>query len=444
MPQCHWLLAICTASIASAAQAASFQNLHVFTGGTDGAAPDAPLIAGPGGALFGTTSAGGGGPCFNALDIPGCGTVFALTPPTHGGTVWTETILYSFINTADGYSPVAGLVSDNAGNLYSTTLVGGNGTGPDCGVDGCGTVFRLTPPAKGQTVWTKTTIYEFQDGADGAQPAARLVMDQTGALLGTTILGGPDANCSCGSVFRLTAPQGGILGRTLGARRVWTETTLHAFERVKDGTNPENALLAGPNGSYFGVTSFGGGDDADCFSDGCGTVFALLPPAGDQKAWHEHVIHRFRRNRDGAFPVGDLVADEAGDLFGTTSSGGGAPVNGGTVFRLSPPQNGATQWSETVLHAFGFGHDADVPGAGVIFGQGGVLYGTTIQGGKARSGGAIFSLAPPSGRTGAWTERVIYDFPAKRAGGQPMAALLSGPHNIYYGTSSDNTAFSLR
>jgi uncharacterized protein YceK len=434
------LTALCAAAIASAAQAASFKNLHVFTGGADGAAPDAPLIAGPDGTLYGTTSAGGGGPCINALDVPGCGTVFALTPPANGGTDWTETILYSFINTADGYSPVAGLVSDSAGNLYGTTEVGGNGTGPDCGVDACGTVFRLTPPAKGQTVWTKTTIYEFQDGADGAQPAARLVMDPTGALLGTTILGGPDANCSCGTVFRLTAPKGGTVGRT-GA---WTETTLHAFERLKDGTNPENALLAGPNGSYFGVTSLGGGDDFDCLSVGCGTVFALLPPAGGQHSWHEHVIHRFRRNRDGAFPLGDLIADSAGDLFGTTSSGGGAPINGGTVFMLSPPQNGATQWSETVLHAFGFGHDANVPEAGVIFGQGGALLGTTFQGGTAHSLGAIFSLVPPSGRTGGWTERMLYNFPDTRAGGQPVAALLSGPHHIYYGTSSDNTAFSLR
>ena len=440
MRPCHWLAAICTAAIAAPVQAANFQNLHVFTGDPDGASPDAPLIAGPNGTLYGTTSAGGGGPCFNALDVPGCGTVFALTPPAHGSIVWTETILYSFTNQADGYSPVAGLVSDSAGNLYGTTQVGGNGSGPDCGVDACGTVFRLTPPAKGQTAWIKTTIYDFQDGADGAQPAARLVMDQAGALLGTTVLGGPDATCSCGTVFRLTAPQGG----PVGGKAAWTETTLHAFERLKDGINPENAVLAGPNGSYFGVTSLGGGDDADCFSLGCGTVFALLPPTGGQKAWHEHVIHRFRRNKDGAFPLGDLVADDAGDLFGTTSLGGGAPINGGTVFMLSPPQNGATLWSETVLHAFGFGHDADVPEAGVIFGQGGALYGTTIQGGKAHSGGAIFSLVPPSGGTGAWTERLLYDFPQKRAGGQPMASLLLGPHHTYYGTSSDNTAFSLR
>ncbi len=437
MRLCLWLPAIC---IASAAQAASFENLHVFTGGADGADPQAPLMAGPDGTLYGTTSAGGGGPCFNDLDIPGCGTVFALTPPARGGTMWTETILYSFINTADGYSPVAGLVSDRAGNLYGTTLVGGNGTGPDCGVDACGTVFRLTPPAQGQTVWTKTTIYNFQDGADGAQPAARLVMDSSGALLGTTILGGPDAHCSCGTVFRLTAPMGG----PVAGAGAWTETTLHAFERRGDGTNPENALLAGPNGSYFGVTFLGGTDDFDCVSSGCGTVFQLLPPVGDQTAWQEQVIHRFRRSKDGAFPLGDLIADDSGDLFGTTSAGGGAPDNGGTVFRLAPPQNGATLWRETVLHAFGFGHDADVPEAGVVFGPGGALLGTTFQGGRAGSGGAIFSLAPPSGGTGAWTERLLYDFPAKRAGGQPMAALLQGPHHVFYGTSSDNTAFSLR
>ena len=123
--------------------------------------------------------------------------------------------------------------------------------------------------------------------------------------------------------------------------------------------------------------------------------------------------------------------------------GGGAPFNGGTVFRLAPPAAGQTGWTATVLHAFGFGTDGNSPAAGVISFPDGTLYGTTIQGGTARSNGLVYALHPPADGTKIWQERQLYKFPNTGLGNMPMAALLRGAHGILYGTSFGGTAFSL-
>jgi uncharacterized repeat protein (TIGR03803 family) len=88
------------------------------------------------------------------------GTVFKLTPPAAGQTAWTETVLVSF-NGANGNGPAAGLIADSAGNLYGTTNEGG--------ASGLGTVFKLTPPAAGQTAWTETVLVSF-NGTNGQYP----------------------------------------------------------------------------------------------------------------------------------------------------------------------------------------------------------------------------------------------------------------------------------
>jgi uncharacterized repeat protein (TIGR03803 family) len=157
--------------------------LYGFKGGSDGTDPSAGLIADKQGALYGTTRFGGTG---------NGGTVFKLTPPAKGQTVWTETVLYRFCslpNCSDGASPFAGLIADNSGTLYGTTTGGGTG----------GTVFKLTPPAKGQTVWTGTVLYGFKGGSDGTDPYAGLIADKQGALYGTMTGGGTG-----GTVFKLT------------------------------------------------------------------------------------------------------------------------------------------------------------------------------------------------------------------------------------------------
>ena len=154
--------------------------LYSFTGGSDWFKPGVGLSGDKQGALYGTTQFGG----------TGYGTVFRLTPPTTGQKTWTETVLYSFSGGSDGGNPVAGLIFDKEGALYSTTLQGGSSNG--------GTVFKLTPPAKGQTAWTETVLYSFcslSSCSDGLRPFARLIFDKEGTLYSTTIENGSgDAN----------------------------------------------------------------------------------------------------------------------------------------------------------------------------------------------------------------------------------------------------------
>jgi uncharacterized repeat protein (TIGR03803 family) len=132
------------------------------------------------------------------------GTVFKLTPPAKGQTAWTEAVLYNFcspLDCSDGLQPYSSLIADKQGALYGTTQSGGSFFG--------GTVFKLTPPAKGQTAWAETVLYSFKGGSDGQEPSAGLIADNQGALYGTTIGGGITCNPSsprsgCGTVFKLT------------------------------------------------------------------------------------------------------------------------------------------------------------------------------------------------------------------------------------------------
>ena len=176
---------------------------------SDGWRPAAGLIADEQGVLYGTTALGGTGVGVGGSSCPsGCGTVFKLAP-TKGQTVWTPTVLYRF-SGSDGASPQAGLIADKEGALYSTTALGGSSCPQN--PNGCGTVFKLTPPAKGQTVWTPTVLYSFTGGSDGVGPSAGLIADKEGALYSTTYNGGgscPQNTYGCGTVFKLTPPAKG-------------------------------------------------------------------------------------------------------------------------------------------------------------------------------------------------------------------------------------------
>lgn len=167
--------------------------LYSFLGGADGANPQAGLITGAGGKLYGTTFDGG------AANV---GTVFSLTPPTEGQTAWTETVLYSFkggTGSKDGANSTAGLIADANGNLYGTTNNGGGSSA--CSYGGCGTVFKLVPPAKGKTSWAEVVLYRFKGGKDGIDPSAGVIADENRNLYGTTSYGGGAANA--GIVFKI-------------------------------------------------------------------------------------------------------------------------------------------------------------------------------------------------------------------------------------------------
>jgi uncharacterized protein YceK len=302
----------------------------------DGSGPGAGLIRDANGVLYGTTYRGGTLADPSAL---GFGTVFKMTPPLPGQTNWKETVLYRFKGASDGENPSATLARDASGALYGTTLSGGNGGCTDLFgyVVGCGTIFKLTPPAPGSTTWTKTTLHHLKGGTDGALPFGKLLLDGSGNLYGTTSQGG-NSQCGdgignvigCGTVFKLAPPTPGRTG--------WTKTVVHHFKGIPDGTSPQSGLMADAAGNLYGTT-FGGGSglcsDLVYRNVGCGTVFKLTPPAAGQTAWTEKVVYNFRGLADGWEPIGELVTDAAGNLYGAGQLGG-TDKGYGTVFRITP------------------------------------------------------------------------------------------------------------
>jgi uncharacterized repeat protein (TIGR03803 family) len=204
--------------------------LYSFTDGVDGGLPSAGVLV-RGGSLYGTANFGGTGPCFTSFGA-GCGTVFKLDKSG-------ETALYEFQGGADGGFPAASLIVDSAGNLYGTTVLGGD---LNCEIGGpppgCGVVFKLTPSGQ------ETVLYTFTGSTDGAWPSNALVMDSVGNLNGTAYYGG-DLHCNyglgCGTVFKIDAS-----GQF---------SVIHTFKGT-DGAFPR-ALIAG-GGRLFGVTNGGG------------------------------------------------------------------------------------------------------------------------------------------------------------------------------------------
>ena len=277
--------------------------LHSF-GGSDGSYPEASVVIGSGGVLYGTTTFGGSGPCSN-----GCGTVFSLTPPASPGGAWTEAVLYNFQSGSPLSGSPLGVVIGSAGALYGATSDGGSGSCPG----GCGTVFSLTPPASPGGVWTETVVHSFAAAIDAAFPDAGVVIGNGGVLYGTGAYGGT-GSCpgGCGAVFSLAPPTspGGA----------WTETVLYSFRGGSDGSGPTAGVVVGSGGVLYGTTAGTG--------SGAGTVFSLTPPASPGGAWTEAVLHDFTCGSDGCSPFAGVVIGSGGVLYGTTFS------TPGTVFSL--------------------------------------------------------------------------------------------------------------
>ena len=328
--------------------------LYSFTGGEDGGQPYASLTFDSAGNLYGTTGSGGGGSCTS-----GCGTVFKLLS-SQGS--WTEKVLYAFTGESDGREPYARVIFDSAGNLYGTTLQGGN-IGSVC-TSGCGTVFKLSSSG-GR--WTESVLYAFAGDSDGTFPYAGLVFDGAGNLYGTTYAGGSSGS---GTVFKL-APSGSS----------WTESVLHTFTGGNDGKYPFGDLIVDAANNLYG-TAFEGG------AHQYGLLFELLPR--QQGQWKERVIHGFH-DAPAANPIAGLIMDSSGILYGSTmSSSEGSCQNGcGTLFKLTPGAAGG--WTYTLLHVFGRGTDGYHPSGDLILDAAGNLYGTT-QAGGANGSGTVFEL----------------------------------------------------
>jgi len=368
------------------AQAQTFTVLHAFTGSPDGASPEAALLRDKAGDLYGTTFYGGDITCNQ-----GCGTIFKID--TRG----KETVLYRFRGSPDGQYPLAQLFMDAAGNLYGTTYEGGAdnwGTvfkldrkgketllhsfagSPDAGQpeaglirdaagnfygttnyggeSGYGTVFKMD--ASGNV----TVLYSFTGGADGSEPRAALIRDAAGNLYGTTFLGG--GQYPYGVVFKLD---------TKGK-----ETVLYTFTGGTDGGNPTADLVGDAAGNLYGTTDYGGSGQGE---NGFGVIFEL------NKSGDEQSLYQFTGGADGADPIAGLVRDPAGNLYGTDTEGGAYGY--GTLFELH--KSGKL----TLPHSFCKLCDGAEPIGDLIRDAVGNLYGTTAQGGPSGYG-TVFKITP--------------------------------------------------
>ena len=326
----------------------------------------------------------------------------------------TPKTIWSFTDkNGDGSSPLAPVIFDSSGAVYSTTAIGGVGT--------FGTVFKLTPPS-GSGSWAEDILYHFAGGSDGQQPMD-IVFGASGVIYSTTYLGGSDL-CyqGCGTIFSLTPASGG------GS---WTKATLYEFTGGEDGQAPGNVQV-GPNGALFGTTAGGGPPGGSCHTVGCGTVWELSESGG---VWTKTLIHGFpAATGDGHGPNYDIVFDSSGNLYGTTYYGGNS--NYGTVFELSPPAVAGGAWTETILHSFtGASGDGGYPIGGLTLGSDGFVYGTASYSGVANDSGTAFSLTPPAKSGGAWTYKVIHSFAGGKDGATPATTMTLDASGNLYGTT---------
>jgi uncharacterized repeat protein (TIGR03803 family) len=325
-------------------------TLYAFTGGNDGAIPQAGLVIDAKGNLYGTTYEGGSA---------GDGVVFELSPPKKGGTAWTEKVLWSFTGGNDGGNPTDALILDSAGNLYGTATEGGTGV--------VGTVFELSPSGK---KWTETVLYNFTGNNDGGEPYGKMLLGTDGNLYGTTAGYG---QYNYGTIFKLTAPAGG------GA---WSFSVLHAFAGGTDGEVPRDGLIQGPDGTLYGDTAG--------FDTSYGNVYSLQT---DGSAYTVLWNVAGGQGYTGNGPWQTVSLDSGGNLYGATLADGKSAS--GEVFELSPPAAGKKHWKAKVLHVYKGNAKGQVAYTTVLVGADG-LYGTTY-GAAGRAGfypGTVWRITP--------------------------------------------------
>lgn len=374
-----------------------------------------------------------------------------------------EKVVYSFgATSADGTGPQDGLVADKAGNLYGTTLLGGEFNK--------GTIFVVG------TNGLETVIHNFAGAPnDGENPNAALAIDKKGILYGSTTIGG---GANKGIIFQFDPTHG--------------EKVLYHFcslASCADGTTPVAPLTIGPNGELYGAAELGG---LGTVTPNSGVAFRLDPPARKKGAWTQTVLYNFCSLSfcaDGKYPYGARLLLKNGTLYGTASQG----QQGGTLYAVSAGGGGFQ-----VLHVFTTtGSDGQAPINGVVADKNGTLYGTTRQGGThgcgtaysfdpssfvyqtiysfcgqtgdastlyggltpapgrhllfygsalaggANNSGAIYMLAGPKSLGDPWTEKVVYSFCAKTNcadGSTPGFATLLDIDGAFYGTTTGGGA----
>jgi uncharacterized repeat protein (TIGR03803 family) len=441
--------------------------LHTFTGGADGGNPSCELVRDDAGNFYGTTKAGGSG---------GAGVVFQLD------AAGNQSVLYSFTGGADGGAPLTGLVRDTNGNLYGTASRGG--------AYEAGVVFKI------DAAGTETVLHSFGNAADGRSPIESLVLAPAHELYGTTPTGGQRNG---GIVFRLdvngnnyqvlynfangSSPNGvirdsggNLYGTALGSPsasgfifkydNTGHYTQIHVFNG-QDGRFPSANLFLDAAGDLFGTTRFGGpspmgtigngevfkldtsgkltvifdfleqkhGDSplgnvvrdaagnlygTTYYGGGLGTVFRV------DASGNLSVLHKFTGSPDGDEPIGNIALDTAGNIYGTTYQGGANKV--GMVFRVDPSGN------ETILHSFNSGADGALPYGGVIVDSAGNVYGATTTGGVGGSG-VVYKIDSTGNET------LLYSFTGGAAGGSPYGCLFLDAAGDLYGTTQGGGEF---
>ena len=338
-------------------------SLYSFTNGSDGANPFAVLTLGSDGNFYGTTQAGG---------TNGNGTIFKISASG------AFTSLHSFTRGNDGASPQAGLVEGSDSSFYGTTQLGGT--------NGDGTVFKIS--ASGAF----TSLYSFTNGSDGYYPDGSLVQGRDGEFYGTTYGGGLFGN---GAVFKITA--GGVF------------TSLYSFTGGDDGGSPQAGLVQGSDGNFYGTTYYDG-------TNGCGTAFQITVN-GEFTS-----LYSFTNGSDGRFPSAGLVQGSDGNFYGTATGGG---TNGsGTVFNISA---GGTL---TSLFSFSRANDGANPQAALVQGSDGSFYGTAYGGGT-NNFGTVFKISA----SGEFT--TLYSFTNGSDGANPVGGLVQGSDGDFYGMAYD-------
>ena len=310
--------------------------------------------------------------------------IITFDPPPSNGQVnrptrSAKTVLHDFTPYLNGTSPYGNVCLGPGGMLFGTTNSGGSRN--------AGAVYRIN--GAGEAV-----LYSFTGGADGSGPSSSLLCNSAGQLYGTTSFGG--------------AAGAGVVFRVNGAGH---ESVLYSFTGGDDGGYPFGGLLQDSAGNLYGATNSGG-------SAGAGVVFKL------DREGHETVLHTFTGADDGAYPIGDLIQDPAGNLYGTTSYGGAGGAGAGVVYKLDPKGN------LTVLYTFTGGNDGGYPYAGVTRDSAGNLYGTTNIGGSAGGAGVVFKLDPMGNET------VLYNFTGGADGGYPYAGVTRDAAGNLYGTTT--------
>lgn len=367
---------LCFLVISRPAQAQTYKVIYNFTV-DGGATPYGGPIFDQSGNLVGTTNLGG---------KFGAGTVYKLTPD---GSSWDYHPFYSFKGLSDGSAPEFGSLAMGPGGAFFGTTEGGGFFGTAFAV--CESCPRL-----------ETVVHSFGHGTDGQEPVGGLVFDSKGNFYGTTLLGGTFGG---GTVFE---------GTHMYSR--WVVRVIYNFGADStDAINPPAGVTVDAQGNLYGTSSFGG-------ANGVGAIYKLTPSAS---GWSESILYSFAGQDDGENPVGGLILDKAGNLYGGTFDGGAN--GGGTVYELSPSAGGA--WTFKILYSLtgGFGG----PYNKLTFDTKGNLYGFT-NGEGLYGFGSVFKLTPSNG---SWAFTDLYDFTNGLDGGLPYGSVAVDHNGNVFGTA---------